>query len=277
MEGKTTGCNLDRAAGAAANAARDSSPAASPAPSRAPRRDASHASPPARRRTTLATCLLLLTFTLCPFPSPASRGARAQEVVDRMVATINGRELITYTDLLWQLALQPDTPLENPRPEDLRRALDLLVDQRLIAQEAGRLPAIAAKEEDVKARIAELVKRFPTQEGFQRRTARVGLTAEQLYEIVRQRVEIERYLDFRFRSFVVVTQKEVEDYYRDVFVPRWRRQQPGRIVPTIAEAAKSVEAELREAKIESDTDAFLEDARARAEIVFLDPALETRR
>ena len=194
-----------------------------------------------------------------------------------MVATINGRELITYTDLLWQLALQPDTPLENPRPEDLRRALDLLVDQRLIAQEAGRLPAIAAKEEDVKARIGELVKRFPTQEAFRQRTARVGLTAEQLYEIVRQRVEIERYLDFRFRSFVVVTQKETEDYYRDVFVPRWRRQQPGRIVPTISEAAKAVEAELREAKIESDTDAFLEEARARAEIVFLDPALETRR
>ena len=194
-------------------------------------------------------------------------------MVDRMVATVNGRELITYTDLLWQLALQPDTPLENPRPEDLRRALDLLVDQRLIAQEAGRLPAITAKEEDVKERISELIKRFPTQEAFYRRIARVGLTAEQLYEIVRQRIEIERYLDFRFRAFVVVTQEEVADYYRDVFVPRWRRQQPGRIVPTLPEAAKAVEAELREAKIESDTDAFLEEARARAEIVFLEPAL----
>ena len=223
-------------------------------------------------RAPLVTLLLLLTFA----PAPP-RHARAQEVVDRMVATINGRELITYTDLLWQLALQPDTPLENPRPQDLQRALDLLVDQRLIAQEAGRLPAIEAKEADVRARIGELVKRFPSQEAFRQRTARVGLTAEQLYEIVRQRVEIERYLDFRFRSFVVVTQKEIEDYYRDTFVPRWRRQQPGRIVPTPAESARIVEAELREAKIESDTDAFLEEARARAEIVFLEPSFEGRR
>ena len=258
MKGKTTRLHLDRAAGDAASCA------SSRVLTRAP------------RRALLATCLLL-TCTLSPFPFSPARSARAQEVVDRMVATINGRELITYTDLLWQLALQPDTPLENPRPEDLRRALDLLVDQRLIAQEAGRLPAIAAKEADVKARIGELVKRFPSEASFRQRTARVGLTAEQLYEIVRQRVEIERYLDFRFRSFVVVTPKETEDYYRDVFVPRWRRQQPGRIVPTLAESAKSVEAELREAKIESDTDAFLEEARARAEIVFLDPALEHRR
>ena len=222
------------------------------------------------RRALLAACLLL-TLTLSPLPFPPSRAARAQEVVDRMVATINGRELITYTDLLWQLALQPDTPLENPRPEDLRRALDLLVDQRLIAQEAGRLPAIAAKEEDVRARIAELVKRFPTQEAFYQRIARVGLTAEQLYEIVRQRVEIERYLDFRFRSFVVVTQKEIADYYRDTYVPRFRRQSPGRVPPTLEEAAKVIEQTLTEDKIESDTDAFLEDARARAEIVILNP------
>lgn len=225
------------------------------------------------RRRLLVAAFVSLTLNLFPFPFSPAHTARAQETVDRMVATINGRELITYTDLLWQLALQPDTPLENPRPQDLQRALELLIDQRLIAQEAGRLPAIAAKEEDVKARVAELIKRFPTQDAFYRRIARVGLTAGQLNEIVHQRVEIERYLDFRFRSFVVVTQEEVADYYRDVYLPRWRRQQPGRIVPTLAESAKAVEAELREAKIESDTDAFLEEVRARAEIVLLEPSL----
>ena len=271
MKGKTGRLNFNFATRSASDPARTSSHIGSTASSHSSSCPLSRVLRRVPRRATFATLLLL---TLSPFPFPLARVARAQEVVDRMVATINGRELITYTDLLWQLALQPDTPLENPRPQDLRRALDLLVDQRLIAQEAGRLPAIAAKEADVRARTAELIKRFPNPEAFYQRIARVGLTAEQLYEIVRQRVEIERYLDFRFRSFVVITQKETEDYYRDVFVPRWRRQQPGRIVPAPAEAAKIVEAELREAKIESDTDAFLDDARARAEIVFLEPALD---
>jgi hypothetical protein len=224
-------------------------------------------------------CLILVS-ALAPFPlltfspesSPFSPGAsRAQDVVDKMVATINGSELITYTDLLWQLALQPDTPLERPRPEDVQQALNRLVDQRLIAQEGGRLPTIAPKDEDVRAAQNELIKRFPSPAAFQQRIASVGLTAEQFYEIVRQRVEIERYLDFRFRSFVVVTQKEVADYYRDTYVPRFRRQSPGRVAPTLEAAAAAIERTLTEDKIESDTDAFLEDARARAEIVILDP------
>ena len=48
---------------------------------------------------------------------------------------------------------------------------------------------------------------------------------------MRARIAIEKYLDFRFRSFTVVTPKEIADYYRDVYVPRWRRQTPGRIIP----------------------------------------------
>jgi hypothetical protein len=169
------------------------------------------------------------------------------------------------------LALEPATPLEQPRSEDLQRALNLLIDQRLIAEEAGKLPAIAAKDEDVERATNDLVKRFPSQEGFRERLQRVGLTPEQLRETVRQRVEIENYLNFRFRSFVVITPKEISDYYRDVYVPRWRKTTPGRIVPTLEEASKQIEQTLIEAKIESDTDAFLEDARARAEIVILSP------
>jgi hypothetical protein len=188
-----------------------------------------------------------------------------------MVVSINGRELITYTDLLWQLALQPNTPIDNPRSEDLQRVLNLLIDQRLIAEEAGKLPAIAAKDEDVEKAKNELAKHFPSQDEFRARLQRVGLTNEQFTEIVRQRVEIENYLNFRFRSFVVISPKEIEDYYKNIYVPRWRQQTPGRIVPTLDEARKQLEQTLTESKIESDTDAFLEDARARAEIIILNP------
>jgi hypothetical protein len=84
-------------------------------------------------------------------------------------------------------------------------------------------------------------------------------------------VAIEKYLDFRFRSFTVVTEKEVTDYYRDVWVPRVRRQQPGRLLPELKEVYKEVEKELTESKIESETDEFLDSARERAEITILNP------
>jgi hypothetical protein len=190
-----------------------------------------------------------------------------------MVAVINGRELITYTELLWQLALQPGVPLDNPRSEDLERVLQLVIDQRLIAQEAEKLPTITPKPEEINAAIKDLISRFPSQAEFYQRLARVGLgeDSEQLREIVRQRVAIENYVNFRFRSFTVVTPQEINDYYQNVFVPRQRRQSPGRIVPPLSEAAAEVENALRESKIESDTDKFLEDARARAEITILSP------
>ena len=78
--------------------------------------------PPASRL--LLPVLLLTAHCILPTTS------RAQEVVDKMVATVNadgatecgGVCLITYSDLLWQLALQPNTPLDSRTSADLSRA-----------------------------------------------------------------------------------------------------------------------------------------------------------
>ncbi len=210
--------------------------------------------------------LLLLLF------APASL---AQEVADKMVATVNSGatqpDLITYSDLIWQMALQPNTPVDNPSSEILNRTLQTVISQRLIYQEAQKLPTNTPTEAEVTAELNTLIKLFPSQTDFMDRVRRVGLTSEQLREIIRQRVAIDKYLDFRFRSFTVVTPKEVSDYYRDVFVPRVQRQYPGRIVPTFEQVRVQLEAQLTEDKIASETDAFLDTARERAEITILNP------
>lgn len=196
----------------------------------------------------------------------------AQQVVDKMVATVNAgvkTELITYSDLLWQLSLQPDTPLDNPSSAELNRALRLLIDQRLILQEAEKLPTIAPTQKEISDARDELARNFASVSEFQQRLQRVGLTSEKLDEIIDQRLRMEKYLDFRFRSFVVITPEEIADYYNNVFVPRMRAR--GRVVPTQEEARAEIERTLTEAKIESDTDAFLDTARERAEIVMLNP------
>jgi hypothetical protein len=62
---------------------------------------------------------VLLTMLLVPVADGQAQQATGSAVVDKMVATVNG-SLITYSDLLWQLALQPDTPLDTLRAEDLK-------------------------------------------------------------------------------------------------------------------------------------------------------------
>ncbi len=214
-----------------------------------------------------AFCFLLTAFCLLPST------ARAQTVVDKMVATVDGGvvqpELITYSDLTWQLVLEPGTPLEKPTSEDLNGALRLVEDQRLILQEARKLPTIAPTAEEVKKARDELARQFSSPAELPRRMARVGLTGEQLDQIISDRVAIEKYLDFRFRAFVLISQKEIADYYNEVYVPRLRRR--GAIIPTLDEARGEIEKILTESKIASDIDAFVDSLRDRAEIVILNP------
>src|SRR3982750_1875920 len=100
----------------------------------------------------LPSALCLLLYAFCLLPSRVSAQTPAQgggEIVDRMVAIVNGNGLITYSDLLWQLALEPGVPLDNPRTEDLRRVLDVVIDQRLVLQEASKLPHSHATEKEI--------------------------------------------------------------------------------------------------------------------------------
>jgi len=217
-------------------------------------------------------CLLfiLLLSAVCFLPSVSS----AQVVADKMVATVNAgvrTDLITYSDLLWQLALQPNTPLDNPNSQDLNRALRLLIDQRLILQEAERIPTIVPTQKEITDARDELARNFSSAVEFQQRLQRVGLTSEKLDEIVEQRLKMEKYLDFRFRNFVVISQKEIADYYRDVYVPRFKVRAAGRIVPPLEEVRAEIERTLTESKIESETDTFLDTLRERAEVVTLNP------
>ncbi|MEO8435247.1 MAG: hypothetical protein ABI596_10160 [Pyrinomonadaceae bacterium] len=191
--------------------------------------------------------------------------------VDKMVATVNGGvgpQLITYSDLLWQLALQPSTPLVKPTSDDLNQALKLLEDQHLILQEAEKLPTSAPTEVDVQKARDELARHFPPGE-LAARMAKVGLTSKRLDQIISDRLAMVKYLDFRFRAFVLITQKDISDYYTEVYVPQERSHD--RIVRTLAEAGADIERILTESKIESETDAFIDSLRDRAEIVILNP------
>jgi hypothetical protein len=216
-------------------------------------------------RALRATLILIVVCFL-------SLSTMGQQTVDKMVATVNAgarTEMITYSDLVWQLALQPNTPIDNPTSDVLNRALRLLIDQRLILQEAEKLPAIAPTAKEITEARDELARNFSSQAELQERLRKVGLTSEKLEEILETRLKMEKYLDFRFRNFVVISDKEVSDYYKDVFVPRFRNRFPSRIVPSFEERKAEIQRRLTEAKIESDTDTFLDTARERAEIVIL--------
>ncbi len=200
----------------------------------------------------------------------------AQEVVDKTVATVDDNvgspELITYSDLLWQLALQPSISITPPSSEDLNRALQLLINQRLIALEAERLPRSDPSDAEVDAKIKEVLANFPSTADFERRLRIVGFDSvkdDNFVRMMAQRVKIEKYLDFRFRSFVVITPEDEVRYFRDVFIPDFRKRFPGVLIPTLDEKRAEIDQILTEEKVARDIETFLDEAKRRAEIVIL--------
>lgn len=203
--------------------------------------------------------------------------AAGQQVVDKTVATVSdgGRtELITLSDLRWQLALQPNTPIDPPSSEDLNRALRLLIDQRLFALEAERLPREAPTKAEINAKISEIVSSFPSSAEFERRLKMVGFKSvsdPNFEQIIAQRIAIDKYLDFRFRSFIVITAEDEAQYYRDVYVPEFQRLNPGVIVPTLQSRRARIVNDLTEQRVAQQIETFLDEAKRRASIVILSP------
>jgi hypothetical protein len=202
-------------------------------------------------------------------------GVSAQVVVDKTVATVGDgsrTELITYSDQLWQIALQPDVPLAPPREEDLRQALQTQINQRIFSLEADRLPRTAPTEKEIGDKIAEILRFFPSAAEFERRLKLVGFTSvsdDNFENIIGKRIAIEKYLDFRFRSFVVVTADDEANYYRDTWLPDFRRRSPNAIVPSLDEARPRVSAALVEERVAINIERFLEEARRRVQIIML--------
>lgn len=201
--------------------------------------------------------------------------AHAQKVVDKTVATVSDgvrTELITYSDLLWQLALQPGSSVTEPTSQDLNRALQTLINQRLFALEAERLPRTAPTDEEVSAEITKLLSYFPTTADFEKRLNQVGFTSvkdDNFESIIRQRIAIDKYLDFRFRSFIVITAEDEAKYYRDVFVPEFRAKNPGLLMPTLDEKRQEIRGILEEQRVASGIETFLDEAKRRAQIEIL--------
>lgn len=219
----------------------------------------------AARALAISSLILIGTFA-----------AKSQDVVDRTIATVDdgvGRpELITYSDLLWQLALQPNVQLSSPSSEDLNRALQLTINQRLISLEAERLPKDAPTDEEIDAKIKDVLATFSSTADFEKRLRLVGFSSvkdDNFVRMMSQRVKIEKYLDFRFRSFVVITPEAEQTYYRDTFVPDFRRRFPGVLVPSLDEKRSEINQILSEDKVALDIEGFLDESKRRANIVIL--------
>jgi peptidyl-prolyl cis-trans isomerase SurA len=209
----------------------------------------------------LVVAVMAGTFTASP--------ARAGEVIDRIVATVNGR-IILQSD--WDEALSYEALLSGRAltfftDEDRRAVLDRLIDQELLAEQMKSASFKHASEEDAAAEIAEARKLHPdaaTAEGWQALLARYGVTEKALTDHVEQQIDLMRLVDAHLRPAVQIDSKSIEAYYRDKFVPQLRQNGAGDV--PLADVSGQIREILTQEKVGELMVSWLQSLRAESKV-----------
>jgi len=211
-------------------------------------------------------------FTLgCAFALVLAVGApaRAGEVLDQIVATVNGH-VILQSD--WEDAMRYEAFIAGRHPgeitgTDRKAALDRLIDQELLREQIHASDFQRATDEEVAKRIQEVRKQYSDaggDEGWHSLLARYGLTEAGLKERVALQSDLMRLVDARLRPNVNIDGKTIESYYNQELIPQLR-QSGAKDVP-LADVSGKIKELLTEQKVNQLLVAWLQNLRSGSEI-----------
>jgi parvulin-like peptidyl-prolyl isomerase len=195
--------------------------------------------------------LMRPSLCLCVFVSLCFTPATHAEVIDRIVAVVEGH-IITASDLRQERetrALLGDKPTGDDRT--LAREL---VDNHLIELALADYPNIDVADAEVDADLAR----------FNRRD---GLFSAALREAVRRRIRMQKFFDLRFRQSIRPADDEMRKYYEDVFVPEARKRGLQSIPPlTDPEMASAIRENVIQESLNEILEVWLEAIRRRSKV-----------
>jgi hypothetical protein len=189
----------------------------------------------------------------------APQSAPQAQVVDAIVARIEDA-IITLSELRELAAYQQLVDGRSQSNEELRSEL---IEQWVVNNEAttARFPLPAATEVD--RELQRLQNNFPG-DAYQRRLAAVGLTTEAVRRMITRQIYLARYLDYKFRSSVQVSDTAIENYYRDHLVPEL--QAKGQQAPALADVTGQIRELLIEQGVTDRTAAWFGETKPRLKI-----------
>jgi len=159
-------------------------------------------------------------------------------IIDR-IAIIVGNSIIKDSDIDRDIRA---TDFLNGRPLKLgaerKPAADRLINQALIRREIriGDYPTATFQEADQELENLEK-QRFANEAAFEKALSSYGLTPLDLRAAFRWQLTVLRFIDQRFKPAVVVTDQQVEDYYKQ-HKAALDREHPGQSPEDLHDAAR---------------------------------------
>jgi len=219
-----------------------------------------------RVRSRKMIALVALAILMSALSLPA---AHAGQVIDRIVATINGHIILQsdWDEAMCYEALLNGRAINQFSNEDRRAVLDRLIDQELLGEQMKSAYFQHASEAEAAARVAEARNAYPeaaTAEGWQSVLARFGLAEKDLISHVQQQIDLMRLVDARLRPAVQIDSKTIEAYYREKFVPQLKQSGAGDVPP--ADVAAKIRELLTEEKVNELMVSWLQSLRSESKL-----------
>jgi hypothetical protein len=225
------------------------------------------AMPPRTQRS--AKFLIFLLLFLCPASAPI---AFAEEI-DRLLAAVNGK-VITEVDLNLARSLNAVIFSKNEVSDSGSWPLSRLIDLELLRQELKNFGMVKEDEAEVESRLRALRETYAETGGLAVFLQHFGLQESELISYLRLESSILRYVNFRFRPFVIVTQEEINSYYQKRLASQLEKT--GLELPPLTQVASRIEEILREEKINEVFEQWIANIRRNSRIeIFGDDAFRT--
>ncbi len=209
--------------------------------------------------------IFLCCFTLFASILPAC----ATDIVDRIVATVNGHIILQsdWEDEIRYEAFINGRTLSSLTPATRKASLDRLIDQELLREQIRGVDSPNADFEEVSKRVLQIRKQLAengTEEEWHAMLGQYGLTQSDLESQIRIEFDLTRLVDARLRPTVTVDAKSIESYYNQELLPQLR--QTGATDVSLAEITPKIKEVLTQERMNQLLTAWLKDLRAGSEI-----------
>ncbi len=196
-------------------------------------------------------------------------GACLAETVDRIVVVVNKRIILAseWDQAVRFEALADHKDLKTITAVDCAHTLDRLIDQELLEQQIANTtyqPASAEELAKAVASVREQVLPQGSDDDWHALLARYGLSDDDIEERVRVVLDIERFINLRFRPNIHIDPRTIEAYYRTTLVPRIEAEH-GQMV-SLKDASQGIEDELVQERINEGVGAYLKTLRSQSHI-----------
>jgi peptidyl-prolyl cis-trans isomerase SurA len=210
--------------------------------------------------------MLMLTLFLC-----YSRLLHSDEI-DRLLVAVNGK-VITEWDLELTRRLSSIIDYDRNDKQETRDAeISRLADLELMRQELKNFSVIQDDEGSVDARLRSLRQAYADKGGLAFLLKQLGLQESELRSYFQLESSILKFVDFRFRPFVAISQNEIKDYYESRLTPQLKKA--GIELPPLPQVSTEIEGILREEKVNSMLDQWILEIRRNSRIEFYDLGAE---